>query len=779
LAERTLSLSDLARLDSHTRLSLLLDVADARRLAGRLAIAAATYRDASSVARQLGDHDAAACAAIGLHLAGVKTGPSAERDNHAALLATAAEALDSTSTALAARVQAALAQTLHHSLEADQMAQAVAIAEHAVEIAHDCGDPSATADALQALHDVAWRPGRANRRLDVLDHLAQEASERGAARVRLRTQLLRAQALLELGDPHALAEADAYCAGAGRLGDPLSRWQSLSRRAATTLLTGRLDDAADLASRAERVAEDLGDADAAWIGDIQRWELARFTGERATYRRRRPGSAPPVESWPPWPAFILAERGDHDGAASVLAGFSAHQAWGPGVNAGYDLWFPAIAAEAAAAAAATNCAATSTSCSLPTAAPRSAAVPGSPTAVPWTTTSGCSPPPKPTTPPQPLTSTLLPPQHLRLGAPRWAALSRQRQDRQQHPSNGRNRFRRDGAVWALAYGGVQAHMPHAKGLQDIAVLLAHPGQPVPTSDLAGTITRSRGEPALDRQALAAYRARLRDLDDDIADADSDNDPERAARARAERDALVTELTRSVGRGGRPRRLGDDTEKARKTVTIRIQRTLRLLDSHHPALASHLREAVRTGTTCSYQPAQPSPGNYEADPKNPASQPNRNASRTRQSTNALRPELIRGVLVPGIGPYLAGLAVRYVENLHGVVLKAPALALGTDRDQRDCVLVVGDHVVHLDADGPPAGLERAQKPSRHLIDALIVTAERTPSGIMPPDVLGEESAFQRFDITMPEGRISVPQQILVGVCHPDPSLRSAPADTGAV
>lgn len=31
-----------------------------------------------------------------------------------------------------------------------------------------------------------------------------------------------------------------------------------------------------------------------------------------------------------------------------MAGFTATQAWGPGVNAGYDLWFPAIAAEAAA-----------------------------------------------------------------------------------------------------------------------------------------------------------------------------------------------------------------------------------------------------------------------------------------------------------------------------------------------------------------------------------------------------------------------------------------------
>jgi len=607
LAERALALSSLAGLDGRTRLGLLLDVADARRLAGRLGLAAATYRDAFSVADQLGDHDAAAVAAIGLHLTGVKTGPSAERDSHAALLAAAAEALGATSAALAARVQAALARTLYHSLEADQMARAVPIAERAVELARAAGDPSASADALQALHDVNWVPGQANRRLGVLGQLAQLAQEapgRNAVRIRLRTQLLRAQALLELGDPGAPAEADAYCAGADRLGDPWSRWQSLSRRAAAALLAGRLDHAADLASQAERLSADLGDADAAWIGDIQRWELARFTRERAGYRRRRPDSAPPVETWPPWPALILAEQGDHEGAAKVLSGFGIHQAWGPGVSAAYDLWFPAIAAEAAA-----RCGSDQLRGDLyRLLAPYSGTQVGCGA---WVAYCGAvdyylgllaAARADHTAAAAHLDAATA--QHLRLGAPLWAALSRQHYDRLQHPPNGRNRFRRDGAVWALAYGDVQAHVPHAKGLQDIAVLLAHPGQPVPASDLAGTITRFRGEPALDRQAVAAYRARLRDLDDDIAEADAGHDPERAARARAERDALVTELTRSVGRGGRPRRLGDDTEKARKTVTIRIQRALRLLDTHHPALASHLRDAVRTGTTCSYQPAQP-------------------------------------------------------------------------------------------------------------------------------------------------------------------------------
>ena len=136
------------------------------------------------------------------------------------------------------------------------------------------------------------------------------------------------------------------------------------------------------------------------------------------------------------------------------------------------------------------------------------------------------------------------------------------------------------------------------------MLLARPGQPVPASELAGTIAPSRGEPALDRRALSAYRARLRDLDDDIAEAEASHDLERATRARLERDAITSELTRSVGRGGGPRRLGDDTEKARKTVTARIHRALRILDVHHPALAAHLRDALHTGTTCSYHPAQP-------------------------------------------------------------------------------------------------------------------------------------------------------------------------------
>lgn len=56
-------------------------------------------------------------------------------------------------------------------------------------------------------------------------------------------------------------------------------------------------------------------------------------------------------------------------------------------------------------------------------------------------------------------------------------------------------------------------------------------------------------------------------------------------------------------GGRTRRLGDEAERARKTVTARIRDTLRKLDTLHPELAAHLRATISTGATCTYHPTR--------------------------------------------------------------------------------------------------------------------------------------------------------------------------------
>jgi hypothetical protein len=86
----------------------------------------------------------------------------------------------------------------------------------------------------------------------------------------------------------------------------------------------------------------------------------------------------------------------------------------------------------------------------------------------------------------------------RLGAPRWAELIGP------GPEIGTfDRFRRSGPVWSVSFRGVEALIPDAKSLHDIATLLAQPGRPIAATQLAGTEAPSRGDPALDRRALAA------------------------------------------------------------------------------------------------------------------------------------------------------------------------------------------------------------------------------------------------------------------------------------
>jgi hypothetical protein len=60
----------------------------------------------------------------------------------------------------------------------------------------------------------------------------------------------------------------------------------------------------------------------------------------------------------------------------------------------------------------------------------------------------------------------------------------------------------------------------------------------------------------------------------------------------------------VGLGGRARRLGDPAERARKTVSWRLRSILDRIDQAHPDLGRHLRQSVRMGTWCSYEPDPP-------------------------------------------------------------------------------------------------------------------------------------------------------------------------------
>ncbi|PZG14695.1 ATPase [Micromonospora craterilacus] len=170
-------------------------------------------------------------------------------------------------------------------------------------------------------------------------------------------------------------------------------------------------------------------------------------------------------------------------------------------------------------------------------------------------------------------------------------------------------FRRDGAVWRLTYDGSTAYLPDAKGLRDLRLLLGRPGVDVPAVELldpaAGpelvAARRMGGDQVLDDEAKTRYRRHLARLDDEIDRATVRGDGPKATALDAERRVLIDQLRAAAGLAGRTRRLGDEAERARKTVTARIRETLRRLDERHPPLAAHLRDTISTGTACRYLP----------------------------------------------------------------------------------------------------------------------------------------------------------------------------------
>lgn len=179
-------------------------------------------------------------------------------------------------------------------------------------------------------------------------------------------------------------------------------------------------------------------------------------------------------------------------------------------------------------------------------------------------------------------------------------------------------FRREGDYWSIAFEGRTGRLRDSKGLQYLARLLADPGRELHVMDL---VAAERAGPdmacesggsgwvpdagdageLLDRRAKEMYRRRLGEIEEDIEEARTMGDIERAAQADVEREFLLRELARAVGLGGRDRRAGSASERARSAVTRAIRLGLVRIREHNRSLGEHLDRAIRTGTYCVYMP----------------------------------------------------------------------------------------------------------------------------------------------------------------------------------
>jgi tetratricopeptide (TPR) repeat protein len=175
-------------------------------------------------------------------------------------------------------------------------------------------------------------------------------------------------------------------------------------------------------------------------------------------------------------------------------------------------------------------------------------------------------------------------------------------------------LQRDGAWWTAADGDTRVRLRHTKGMAYLADLMARPGIERHVLDLVdlvegvlptghGADRRQLGDAGdlLDPSSRSAYRRRVEELRDEVEDALALEDDDRAARAQTELDALVAELSRAFGLGGRSRRAASAAEKARLNVTRALRAATARLAESLPGAGDVLDRQVRTGLFCAYEP----------------------------------------------------------------------------------------------------------------------------------------------------------------------------------
>lgn len=221
-----------------------------------------------------------------------------------------------------------------------------------------------------------------------------------------------------------------------------------------------------------------------------------------------------------------------------------------------------------------------------------------------------------------------------LNALPWVELARERfpvKPSRQEAESERCVFCCEGDMRTVTFGGATVRLKDLKGMRYLERLLAEPGRefhvldlvavergaiPVggasPTATLDGQAGLGQcGLEVFDSQAREAYRQRLAETEEDIAEAEANNDFHRAELARADRQFLIDELRRGVGLNGRARTIGDGPERARTSATRSLRYALKRITLHHPSLGEHLARTIRTGTYFAYEPDPRAPVHWKA------------------------------------------------------------------------------------------------------------------------------------------------------------------------
>jgi hypothetical protein len=648
LFARALDALEMLPPDIPRRAALLLGLGSAESRAGRPS-SRSTFEAAVTAARSIGAHDILARAA--LESAPFALAPGFVDEGHVALLVEALERIGPADSPLRVRLLGLLATALYWSDTAPRRAR---LARQAIDMARRLGDDLTLAFALSSAQLATLGPDTTHQSLEWLQTLFALSDRAGESVMTLAARSRHIDVLLELDD---LAAADIAIETLQRIAH-----ESRDRRAAAFVplhrarrasLEGRFDDAHKLVAE---VAANGGEPTVSTIPltiASQRVVLAWLEhgiGSVVEHVRAYADGAPAMPCWRAGLAASLAASGrasearlEYDRlAADGFAALPRDNLWlaamalltetvsalelGTGAAAVYaelapfagrniilptaaflgpaDMWLGILArVEGRHAKALEHLALARTSATrngARTSLERIAAEEALVRAVPVKERK-----PAPAKAPK---------------APAPKAPARRAPARAAAAGEPVTTMRRIGDVWMIDGGRRPLHISDGRGVRLLALLLARPDQEIHCLELVaavdglpsagnggaapprGRLARQGGTgPALDAAAKRAYRARIAELDAELAEAERLGNGERADAARAEREHVARELDRAVGMGGRDRESGSDAERARVNVTRGIRSAIKRVRTYDPELGAELAGAVRTGAFCVYAP----------------------------------------------------------------------------------------------------------------------------------------------------------------------------------
>jgi predicted ATPase/DNA-binding SARP family transcriptional activator len=318
--ERALAAADAAAADPLLRYDILLTLGDAQWKAGEEASSRASFRAAADLARQVGDTERLAMAAVGA--AGLGFEGAEMYDDPVPLLEEALGALGPEQSVLRARVLAAYARATIFVGDADTTRAA---SREALATARRLGDRRTLIEVLAAWFWVGWGDD-ADDAAAAADELLSLTESLPDLHYRAEAHICRLLSRLQLGRrDEAMADIDALRELSRATAHDRYRWYSLSWDATIAVMEGRFADAKQLAQDAVSIGFPLR-GPAAAIAYMTQLSLVFWAEGALGDVLAGVDSSPELEGSPLQDTvltFLLAESGRLDEALASFASATA------------------------------------------------------------------------------------------------------------------------------------------------------------------------------------------------------------------------------------------------------------------------------------------------------------------------------------------------------------------------------------------------------------------------------------------------------------------------